>query len=258
MHCVTLALLGVSGFLSAATVDTKSDALLVAPNVYKLAFENERVRVLSFVTEPGQKWPLHSHPDSVAISLSEYSVRNIIPGQALTERHSKLGDLRWIPATAHMGENTGTTEMRGLIVELKDDPVISMNADQKAALASFQAMLDGLGKRDKSAMMAQLLPGGGAILMRNGKPAQMTFEALTDRLSRPGKETHEERIHDAVLHVDGDVGTLWAPFEFLVDGKIDHCGRDIANLVRVDGRWLIAAIEDNGRTDCGVGNREQN
>ena len=152
--------------------------------------------------------------------MSEYSVRNVVPGQALTERHSNLGDIRWIPATAHMGENMGSTEMRGLIVELKD-PVMAMNAEQKAALASFQAMLDGLGKRDKAAMMAQLLPGGSAILMRNGKPAQMTFEVLTDRLSQPGKETHEERIHDAVVHIDGDVGTVWAPFEFLVNGKID-------------------------------------
>jgi hypothetical protein len=252
MRFAILALLGASGFLSAATTD-KSDALLVAPSVYKLAFENERLRVLSFTTEPGQKWSLHSHPDSLAISLSEYSVRNIIPGQAPTERHSKLGDLRWIPATAHMGENMGSTEMRGLIIELKD-PVTAMSVEQRAALAGCQAMLDGLGRRDKAAMMAQLLPGGGAILMRNGKPVQMTFEVLTDRLSQPGKETHEERIHDAVVHVDGDVGTVWAPFEFLVDGKIDHCGRDIANMVRVDGRWLIAAIEDNGRTDCSGGN----
>jgi hypothetical protein len=128
----------------------------------------------------------------------------------------------------------------------------AMGADQNAALAGFQAMLDGLGKRDKAAMLAQLLPGGSAVLMRNGKPAQMTFEVLADRLSQPGKETHEERIHDATVLVDGDVATIWAPFEFLVDGKIDHCGRDIANMVRVDDRWLIAAIEDNGRKECGT------
>jgi hypothetical protein len=250
MRYLALGLLGMSGLLSAATADNKSDALLVAPNVYKLAFENERIRVLSFVTEPGQKWPLHSHPDSLTVSLSEYSVRNLVPGQASSERHSQPGDVRWISATAHSGENMGATEMRGVIVELKD-PVAAMGAEQKAALASFQAMLDGLGKRDKAAMTAQLLPGGGAVLMRKGKPAQMTFEMLTDRLSQPGKEAHEERIHDAKVLIDGDVGTIWAPFEFLVDGKVDHCGRDIANMVRVDGRWLIAAIEDNGRTDCG-------
>jgi len=114
-----LCLIGVSGVLAAATTDSPRDALLVAPNVYKVVFENERVRVLRFVTEPGQKWPLHAHPDSVAVSLSEYDVRNIIPGNAPTERHSNLGDVRWIAATSHIGENSGTTEMRGLIIELK-------------------------------------------------------------------------------------------------------------------------------------------
>ena len=128
----------------------------------------------------------------------------------------------------------------------------ALSADEKAVLASFQALLDGLGKRDKAAMMAQLLPGGSAVLMRNGKPAQMTFEMLADRLSQPGPESHEERIHNAVVHIDGDVATVWAPFEFLVDGKVDHCGRDIANLVQVDGRWIIASIADNGRKDCGA------
>jgi Putative lumazine-binding len=123
-------------------------------------------------------------------------------------------------------------------------------AEKKAVLASFQAMLDGLGKRDKAAMSAHMLPGGSATLMRKGKPMQMSFEALTDRLSEPGKETREERVHDAVVMIDDDVAIIWAPFEFLIEGKVDHCGRDIASMVRVDGQWLIAYIEDNGRTAC--------
>ena len=134
--------------------------------------------------------------------------------------------------------------------DCSSDAQSALSSDQQAALGGFQALLDGLGKRDKAAMMAVLLPGGSAVLMRNGKPAQMTFEMLADRLSQPGPQSHEERIHDAVVHVDGDVATVWAPFEFLVDGRIDHCGRDIANLVRLDGHWIIAAIEDNGRTNC--------
>lgn len=42
------------GVLCAATADNKMDALQVALNVYKVVFENDRVRVLGFVTEPGQ------------------------------------------------------------------------------------------------------------------------------------------------------------------------------------------------------------
>jgi Putative lumazine-binding len=152
----------------------------------------------------------------------------------------------------------GLLVMSGFLsaAEVKDAAGIKdsagMSADQKAALACFQAFLDGLGKRDKAAMTAQLLPGGSVVLMRKGKPVQMTLEALADRLSQPGAGSHEERIRDAVVHVDGDVGTIWAPFEFLLDGKIDHCGRDIANVVRIDGRWVIAALEDNSRTECGA------
>jgi hypothetical protein len=126
----------------------------------------------------------------------------------------------------------------------------SGSSAEKAALASFQAMLDGLGRRDKAAMMAQLLPGGSATLMRKGKAVQMSFEALTDRLSQPGPESHQERIHDALVRVEDDVAIIWAPFEFLIDGKVDHCGRDIATLVLVEGRWLVAYIEDTGHNDC--------
>ncbi|GAA1968432.1 cytoplasmic protein [Microbacterium deminutum] len=95
------------------------DAIEGAPEVYEIVFENERVRVLRFVTQPGQAWPLHQHPDSVAVSLSDYRIRNTIPGYAPTERASRLGDVRWIDATSHTGQNTGDTEMVGLIVELK-------------------------------------------------------------------------------------------------------------------------------------------
>ena len=75
------------------------------------------MRVLGFVIQPGQKWPLHSHPDSVAVSSSDYRVRDIIPGQAPIGRHSRPGDVRWIRATSHSGENSGTTEMRGVIID---------------------------------------------------------------------------------------------------------------------------------------------
>lgn len=128
---------------------------------------------------------------------------------------------------------------------------VAVSAESHAVIASFQAMLDGLAKRDKKAMMKQLLPGGSATLMRDGKPVQLSFEALTDRLSQPGTAAHEERIHDALVRVDDDVAIIWTPFEFLLDGKVDHCGRDIVSLVRVEGRWLIAAIGDNSRTECG-------
>ena len=123
-------------------------------------------------------------------------------------------------------------------------------AQEKAALASFQSMLDGLGKRDKAAMMATVLPGANGTFIRDGKARQMSVEALADAIAKPGPGTYEERIHDPLVRVDRDLAVVWAPFRFFLNGKLDHCGTDIATLVLIDGRWLITTVEDNERKQC--------
>lgn len=125
-------------------------------------------------------------------------------------------------------------------------------SDEQAVLAPVMAMFDGMAKRDAAAIKKTLLAGGTMVLMRDGKPTQMTFEAFADRVGRPGTTQIEERIHDPLVRIDNDLAVVWAPFEFLVDGKVDHCGTDLFNLVRTDGKWLIASIADTGRKDCSV------
>ena len=124
--------------------------------------------------------------------------------------------------------------------------------EEQAVLASVQSMFDGMAKRDAVAIKEPTLPGGTMVLMRDGKSTQMTFEAFADRVGKPGTTQIEERIHDPLVRIDNDLAMVWAPFEFLVDGKVDHCGTDLFNLVRKDGKWLIASVADTGRKDCSV------
>jgi hypothetical protein len=121
---------------------------------------------------------------------------------------------------------------------------------EEAVLAPIRAMFDGMTKRDAAAIKEPTLPGGTMVLMRDGKPTQMTLEAFADRVGRPGTTHIEERIHDPLVRIDNDLAVVWAPFEFLVDGKVDHCGTDLFNMVRKDGKWLIASVADTGRKDC--------
>jgi Putative lumazine-binding len=122
--------------------------------------------------------------------------------------------------------------------------------DEQAVLAPITALFDGMAKRDAAAMKKPLMAGGTMVLMRDGKPVQMTFEAFAERVSKPGTTKIEERIHDPLVRIDNDLAVVWAPFDFLVDGKVDHCGTDLFNLVRTDGKWLIASIADTGRNNC--------
>jgi len=123
--------------------------------------------------------------------------------------------------------------------------------DEQTVLTPIHAMLDGMARRDAVAIKASTLAGATMVLMRNGKVEQITFEAFADRVER-GKTQIEERIHDPLMRVDHDLAMVWAPLEFRVDGKVDHCGTDLFNLVHVDGKWLIASLSATVRKDCGA------
>jgi hypothetical protein len=123
-------------------------------------------------------------------------------------------------------------------------------AEQQQVLVPVMALFDGMAKRDAEAIRKPLLSGGTMVLMRDGKPTQMTFEDFAGRVGRPGTTHIQERIHDPLVRIDHDLAVVWAPFEFLVDGKVDHCGTDLFNLIRVDGKWLIASVADTGRKNC--------
>jgi len=129
-------------------------------------------------------------------------------------------------------------------------PLHASGAQEKAALASFQSLLYGLGRRDKAAMLATVLPGADGTFIRDGKARQMSIVALADAIAKPTPDTYEERISKPLVRVDHDLAIVWAPFQFFLNGKLDHCGTDIATLLLIDGKWLISTIEDNERKNC--------
>jgi hypothetical protein len=124
------------------------------------------------------------------------------------------------------------------------------DTQESLVLAPIDAMFHGMTERDPAAIKAAALPGTILVLMRDGKPEQMTIEAFAERVGKPGKTRIEERIHDPLVRIDHDLAVVWAPFEFLVDGKPDHCGTDLFNVIHSDGKWLIAGIADTGTKQC--------
>jgi quercetin dioxygenase-like cupin family protein len=95
------------------------DAVTVAPHVYKVMLENDRVRVLEARAKPGDKTEMHSHPAQVAIALTDCQLRFTSPDGQTMEAELTAGQAIYLPAVEHTTEIMGTTEAQMVLVELK-------------------------------------------------------------------------------------------------------------------------------------------
>lgn len=95
------------------------DPVKVDPNHYTVEHENSRVRVLRIKVGPGEKTPMHSHPDSVTIFQTDGRVKFTYPNGKSEEVTFKAGDARWTPAVKHAGENLSDQPLELIQVELK-------------------------------------------------------------------------------------------------------------------------------------------
>ena len=98
------------------------DAARVMPSAYRLAFENDRVRVLDFVGRPGMGIcgeGMHSHPACLSIVMADWQGVVSTPDSAARPVQRKAGDVFWSEAVTHKAENTGKTVSRVMMVELK-------------------------------------------------------------------------------------------------------------------------------------------
>lgn len=97
-----------------------ADPLEVAPEMYKLKFENERVRVMEVTFQPGEKIAEHSHPDHFVVVEEGGQLQISHPDGSVMDADLKVGDVIWIDAESHWAANTGTTTVRLLVTELKE------------------------------------------------------------------------------------------------------------------------------------------
>jgi len=95
------------------------DATKVDPNHYKVESENARVRVVRAKYGPHEKSVMHSHPDLVAIFLTDGRVKFTYPGGKTEERDMKAGTALFTPAVKHLPENITDSDMEIILVELK-------------------------------------------------------------------------------------------------------------------------------------------
>lgn len=116
-----VALLGAFGVTPEAL--HAQDAAKVAPHLYRVVFENDKVRVLDYASEPGTGVcgvGKHWHPGHVTVQLTSVKVRVTPEGAKPIEIDVPAGAVFWEPAVVHTTENVGRGASHAYIVEVKD------------------------------------------------------------------------------------------------------------------------------------------
>ena len=103
---------------------THDDPVTTNPDHYRVLWENERVRVLDYLDEPGTETTPHYHPDTVMVTLTDFR-RHLVSEDAGVDVELTAGRAVWLSAQRHAGINIGTTPTHTILVELKGENLVA-------------------------------------------------------------------------------------------------------------------------------------
>ena len=111
--------LAAVALLLLANVMLAQEATKVEPTHYRVAFENESVRVVDIHYGPHERSVMHQHPSGVAVYITEGHFRFTDESGKVIEASAKAGEARWFPPFTHKVENLSDKPFDGVYIEIK-------------------------------------------------------------------------------------------------------------------------------------------
>lgn len=143
--------------------------------------------------------------------------------------------------------------------------VFSMNAqnsdDKKAVRVTIQNFFKGFHKGDtlllKKTIDKGLIAQTTLINQKGEKVLSSTPKAYKTLMNFAKKikptDNYFEKILSYTIHIDGNLASVWTPYEFYVNDKFSHCGANSFQLFNNNGNWkIIYLIDTRRKTDCKI------
>lgn len=134
-------------------------------------------------------------------------------------------------------------------------PSISRTPAERAVLAAAQQFFDTMASKDVDGAAAVLDPAGDFVSVRWDPAGTPIVRRASVQSYLESMETEPsaylERMWDAEVRIQGPIATVWAPYDFHIDGEFSHCGIDAFQLLRTDNGWVVTgATYTVERTGC--------
>jgi len=139
-HCTRSIFSVVCVLLLAAVPALAQDITKVAPTGVKVVFENDQVRVLDVVTQPGSTMAVHSHPAMMIVTLTPGTTRFTgTTGKTETVgANVNRGGGTYRPAESHASENVGKSASHSFLIEFKQPAPSAATARRPSMPAPYK------------------------------------------------------------------------------------------------------------------------
>ena len=124
--------------------------------------------------------------------------------------------------------------------------------DRDAIVAAVNKFFAGMKARDTAMMSSTSMPGAtmAYAAYRAGKTTTGGAMAATQAVNVAAMaEAADERLLGSEVWQDGDIATVWGPYEIFLGAKQLHCGYDGFNMARVEGVWQFSSVIYSARPD---------
>lgn len=212
------------------------DPAKVGPHIYKCTFENEFVRLCEVRFKPGDRIGVHSHPAHLIHVTDGGKLRFVSVTNGRTdEAEFKKGESIWSEPDTHSAVNIGSTELRGLVIEFKPQPV--MGPTETALMQMERDWAQALVKADM-ATLDRIIAHDWVLVSPEGQK-QSRMAAMDEMRSGTMKFT-SMTPSDLDVRVFGDTAVVTGR----TMDKGTYKGQDVSGeyrftdvFVKRDGRW---------------------
>ena len=120
--------------------------------------------------------------------------------------------------------------------------------DSTKIMATINKMFEGMRLGNEELFLSAF--DTSAVLMSIGNALGRTtvhsdnYISFAKAVATPHPQVWDERISNPVIHINGELATVWAEYSFYLGDKFNHCGIDSFQLVKRDEGWKILVIVD--------------
>ena len=118
------------------------------------------------------------------------------------------------------------------------------SGEEAAVLQATDRYLTAISESDLEAMAAMQTPDGMTYQWRPTEGGDMHITAHPNSFwtdpTRDDGHVYRERYWSPTVMIRGGIAVVWTPYEFWIDGETSHCGVDVFDFVKIDGKWLVS------------------